>query len=122
MSRQFRLSNDWYGDDCAIFKKKQIKINPGLTVLVGCNGAGKTTMLKQINQSLKNKDIPVLFHSNMQNGERELRSKAAFYGSFDIVARTMMSSEGENIVNVLEDIARKMGRKFTRHSRWHFRP
>lgn len=111
MSRQFRLSNDWYGDDgFTIFKKKQIKINTGLTVLVGCNGAGKTTLLKQINQSLKNKDIPVLFHSNMQNGERELRSKAAFYGSFDIVARTMMSSEGENIVNVLEDIARKMGR------------
>lgn len=62
MSRQFRLSNEWYGDDYAIFKKKQIKINPGLTVLVGCNGAGKTTLLKQINQSLKNKDIPVLFH------------------------------------------------------------
>ena len=66
-------------------------------------------MLKQINQSLKNKDIPVLFHNNMQNGERELRSKAMFFGSFDIVARTMMSSEGENIVNVLEDIAKKMG-------------
>ena len=99
MSRRFVLHNNWYGDDYAIFKKKQIKINPGLTVLVGCNGAGKTTLLKQINQSLKNEDIPVLFHSNMQNGERELRSKAAFYGSFDIVARTIMSSEGENIVN-----------------------
>ena len=111
MSRQFRLSNDWYGDDgYSIFKKKQIKINPGLTVLVGCNGAGKTTLLKQIKQSLKNKDIPVMLHNNLTDGERELKSKAAFWGDFETVAKTMMSSEGENIVNVMSNIANKMGR------------
>jgi len=109
MSRRFVLYNNWYGDDYAIFKKKWIKINPGLTVLVGCNGAGKTTLLKQINQSLKNKDIPVLFHSNMSDGERELKRKAVFYGNFEVVAKLMMNSEGENIVNVMEEIAKKMG-------------
>lgn len=109
MSRRFVLHNNWYGDDYAIFKKKWIKINPGLTVLVGCNGAGKTTLLKQINQSLKNKDIPVLFHSNMSDGERELKRKAAFHGNFEVVAKLMMNSEGENIVNVMEEIAKKMG-------------
>jgi len=109
MSRRFVLYNNWYGDDYAIFKKKWIKINPGLTVLVGCNGAGKTTLLKQINQSLKNKDIPVLFHSNMSDGERELKRKAAFHGNFEVVAKLMMNSEGENIVNVMEEIAKKMG-------------
>ena len=109
MSRQFVLHNNWYGDDYAIFKKKQIKINPGLTVLVGCNGAGKTTLLKQINQSLKNEDIPVLFHSNMSDGERELKRKAVFHGNFEVVAKLMMNSEGENIVNVMEEIVKKMG-------------
>lgn len=109
MSRRFVLYNNWYGDDYAIFKKKQIKINPGLTILVGCNGAGKTTLLKQINQSLKNEDIPVLFHSNMSDGERELKRKAAFHGNFEVVAKLMMNSEGENIVNVMEEIAKKMG-------------
>ena len=116
MSRQFTLNNDWYSeDDFKIFKKKKITIKSGLTVLVGCNGAGKTTLLKQIEQSLKSKDIPVMLHNNKSDGERELKSRAALYGDFNIVAKLMMSSEGENIVNVMSEIARKMG-DFTRHN------
>lgn len=116
MSRQFTLNNDWYGeDDFNIFKKKKITIKSGLTVLVGCNGAGKTTLLKQIEQSLKSKDIPVMLHNNKSDGERELKSRAALYGDFNIVAKLMMSSEGENIVSVMSEIARKMG-DFTRRN------
>ena len=116
MSRQFTLNNDWYGeDDFNIFKKKKITIKSGLTVLVGCNGAGKTTLLKQIEQNLKNKDIPVMLHNNKSDGERELKSRAALYGDFNIVAKLMMSSEGENIVSVMSEIARKMG-DFTRRN------
>lgn len=116
MSRQFTLNNDWYGeDDFNIFKKKRITIKSGLTVLVGCNGAGKTTLLKQIEQSLKSKDIPVMLHNNKSDGERELKNRAAFYGDFNIVAKLMMSSEGENIVSVMSEIARKMG-DFTRRN------
>ena len=116
MSRQFILNNDWYGeDDFNIFKKKKITIKSGLTVLVGCNGAGKTTLLKQIEQSLKSKDIPVMLHNNKSDGERELKSRAALYGDFNIVAKLMMSSEGENIVSVMSEIARKMG-DFTRRN------
>ena len=109
MSRYFNLYNDWYGDDCEIFKNYQIKIDTGLTVLVGCNGAGKTTMLNQIEEMLDRENIPVLFHNNMTNGERDLKGKATFYGDFEMVARLMSSSEGENIVNVLGEVARKMG-------------
>lgn len=76
MSRYFNLYNDWYGDDYEIFKNCQIKIDTGLTVLVGCNGAGKTTMLNQIEDMLDRENIPVLFHNNMTNGERDLKSKA----------------------------------------------
>lgn len=116
MSRKFKLSNDWYGEDgINIFGKTYITINPGLTVLVGCNGAGKTTLLRQIFQSLENKDIPVMLHNNMSDGERELKSRAAFYGDFEMVARIMASSEGENIVNVMETIAHKMG-EMARHN------
>lgn len=110
MSRQFTLNNDWYDeDDFKIFKKNKIKIDTGLTVLVGCNGAGKTTMLNQIEDMLDRENIPVLFHNNMTNGERDLKSKATLYGDFEMVARLMSSSEGENIVNVLGEVARKMG-------------
>lgn len=74
MSRQFTLYNDWYDeDDFKIFKKKNITIKSGLTVLVGCNGAGKTTMLNQIEDMLDKENIPVLLHSNITNGERDLK-------------------------------------------------
>ena len=110
MSRKFRLSNNWYGNnEYKIFNKVQVQVNPGLTVIVGCNGAGKTTFLRQINESLKNIDIPVMLHSNLNNGANTLKSKAAFRSQFDVVARIMSSSEGENIVNVLGFIASEMG-------------
>ena len=109
MSRRFKLSNEWYGDDSFKMFKEIVTLKPGLTVLVGCNGAGKTTFLKQINRKLENKEIPVIFHSNMSDGERTLRSSAISRGDFNTFARTMMSSEGENIVNVLENVATKMG-------------
>ena len=107
--RKFKLTNKYYGEDFRMFRRVNIEIDTGLTVLVGCNGAGKTTMLNQINQVLENKDIPCMFHSNLRDGEKEYRNKAAFYGNYEFVAQSMTSSEGENIVLVLGEIARKMG-------------
>ena len=109
MSRRFKLSNSYYEEDGKIFDKTFVTIKPGVTVLVGCNGAGKTTMLNQIKRTLGNKDIPYLFHGNLTDGEKEYRSKVLFYDDINFVARSMMSSEGENIVNVMEEVARKMG-------------
>lgn len=109
MGRRFKLSNNYYEEDGEIFDKTIVTMQPGVTVLVGCNGAGKTTMLNQIRQTLENKDIPYLFHSNLTDGEKEYRGKALFHGNINFVARSMMSSEGENIVNVMKEVARKMG-------------
>lgn len=110
MSRHFKLYDDWYGDDIKIFKKNNIEIKTGVTILVGCNGAGKTTLLHQIKQKLENENIPVLLHDNKTEGERRLKDRSVFSGDFEMVARLIMNSEGENIVNVLGDVARKMGR------------
>lgn len=109
MSRKFKLSNKYYDEDFRIFRRVNIEIEKGLTVLVGCNGAGKTTFLNQIKQDLENKDIPYLFHSNLHEGEKEWRSKACVSGNFEFLAQSMMSSEGENIVLVMGEIARRMG-------------
>lgn len=51
--RKFTLSNTWYGGDDNIFKNNTLEVNTGITVLVGCNGIGKTTLLHQIKQNLK---------------------------------------------------------------------
>ena len=45
MSRKFKLPKDYLGDGVELWKKRTIVINPGVTVLVGCNGIGKTSLL-----------------------------------------------------------------------------
>ena len=53
MSRKFTLIKDYYDEGFNLYKKKTITIKPGVTVLVGCNGIGKTTLLHQIRDRLK---------------------------------------------------------------------
>ena len=43
--RKFKLEKDYYEDGQNLYKKRTVTINPGITVLVGCNGIDKTTML-----------------------------------------------------------------------------
>lgn len=109
MGRKFKLLNDWKGDNGTLYKNPEIEINSGLTVLVGCNGSGKTTALEQIHRQLINDEIPVLFHDNHKQGEREALSKASYRQNFEMMAKLMMSSEGENIKHVLENVATDMG-------------
>lgn len=45
MGRKFQLERDYYEEGLNLYKKKTIEIKPGVTVLVGCNGIGKTTLL-----------------------------------------------------------------------------
>ncbi len=54
MSRKIKTWRDPYGEGFNTCKKREIEIEPGLTVLVGCNGAGKTTMLHNVAEELKN--------------------------------------------------------------------
>lgn len=53
MSRKFALMKDCYEEGFNLYKKKNITIESGVTVLVGCNGIGKTTLLHQIRDRLK---------------------------------------------------------------------
>lgn len=48
MSKEFQLKKDYYDERYELYKKETITINPGITVLVGCNGTGKTTLIHQI--------------------------------------------------------------------------
>lgn len=109
VAKTFKLSNSWYDEDGKIFKKTKVVFKPGLTVLVGCNGSGKTTMLNQIKEQLDRSGTPVLYHSNLLSGARDRRSKALSNGDYRFVALTMGSSEGENIVNVMGMVAKEMG-------------
>lgn len=107
MSRRIKLWENPYGDG-NLYNKKYITFNPGLTVLVGCNGIGKTTLLRNIKASLKDKDIPYITFDNLQDGGDNAREKAGFEKDFSFLAASITSSEGENIVMNIGNLAAKL--------------
>lgn len=109
MKRKFQLFEDYYDTGYALYKKKAIEIKEGVTVLVGCNGIGKTTLLHQIRDRLKKDNIPYILFDNLHDGGAKSISEAAFYGEFGFMATAMQSSEGENIVMNIEKLAARLG-------------
>ena len=91
-----------------IYTKKEFEFKPGVTVLVGCNGCGKTTLLHQIKDYLKNKKVPVLSFDNLHDGGSNARSEAAAMNDFTFLATASFSSEGENIVMNVGRLAKNL--------------
>lgn len=99
MSRRFYLNKDPYGVDVEIFQKRSVTIKPGLTVLVGCNGIGKTTLLNTIENRLKKDKIPVFKFNNLSQGGSNSASVAFDNDDFGMMAAIWSSSEGEGIIS-----------------------
>ena len=114
--RKFTIHKDYCGVGCDIYKKKNITINTGLTVLVGCNGMGKSTLIHQLKDQLKKKEVPVISFDNLNEGGSHSRGEAAFYNDWEFVSTSMQSSEGENIIMNLGKLASKIG-TFVRKNR-----
>jgi len=98
MSRKFILQRDYYGEGINLYKKKTVTIDSGVTVLVGCNGIGKTTFLHQIRDRLKKQNIPYIEYNNLYDGGGNSIDEAGFNGDFAFLATAISSSEGENII------------------------
>lgn len=109
MSRKFILMKDYYEEGCNLYKKKNIIIESGVTVLVGCNGIGKTTLLHQIRDRLKKDDIPYIEFDNLRDGGSKSISEAGFYGDIEFMATAICSSEGENIVMNIGNLVTRLG-------------
>ena len=109
MSREFVLLKDYYEEGQSLYKKEAITIKPGVTVLVGCNGIGKTTLLHQMRDRLKKQNIPYIEYDNLHEGGKESISEAAFYENFQFMATAMQSSEGENIILNMNKLAMELG-------------
>ena len=107
MSRKIKLWEDPYGDG-NLYKKKSITFYPGLTVLVGCNGIGKTTLLHNIADNLKENKIPFVTYDNLKDGGENAKGRAGFEGDYSFLATAAFSSEGENIVMNLGVLASKL--------------
>lgn len=103
---------DPYDNGWATTKKEEIVFKPGITILVGCNGIGKSTLLRNIKSQLEEENIPYYMFDNLKDGGRESIGRMMYEGKdLGTVARMLSASEGENISNNLGIMVRKL-RKF----------
>lgn len=98
MSRKIKLCKDPYDCGFDLFKKKAIEIKEGITVLVGCNGIGKSTLLHYIEKTLNKENIPYMKFDNLWDGGSQTKQESLLNGDFEFFANAFCSSEGENIV------------------------
>lgn len=108
MSRKFKLQKYIHEENLILWKKRTITINDGVTVLVGCNGIGKTSLLHYIKNQLKKENIPCISFDNLHDGGHNAMSEAAFNEDFGLVASFACSSEGESIVINMGILASKL--------------
>ena len=108
MSKTFKIPKKPYGSEI-VYKKSDITLEPGFTALVGCNGSGKTTLLRLIKEQLLKENIPVFTYDNKTEGASTMISRAVLYGQMPLAGTLATSSEGEQIMVCLGEIAQQIG-------------
>lgn len=88
---------DPYDEGFNVCSKKEIQFQEGLTVLVGCNGYGKTTTLHNLRERLRKEDIPWFEFDNQTQGRKTTMDSALYNGNFGLLSSLVVSSEGECI-------------------------
>ena len=107
-SRTFNIDKDYCGVGCNIYKKNTITIKSGITILVGCNGIGKSTLIMQLKDQFDQDGTPYIHFDNLRDGGANARSTAGFRGDFDFLATASFASEGENIFMNMNKFAGKI--------------
>ena len=108
-----------------LYETPEFDISPGVTMLVGCNGAGKTTFLRRLGDTLRHDGVPVYFHEQTKARDK-LDARLVFATTDDDFANILASrwqSEGEGHMrdfgNLLPDIGKFVMRNETEHEeRW----
>jgi hypothetical protein len=108
-SRTFKFPRKYY-DTRILYKKSEATINSGITILVGCNGCGKSTLELIIKERLKQDHIKYFEYDNEKDGGGNAMSLAGFNGNLNLVADMYASSEGENITINLSENAVKISK------------
>ena len=86
---------DPYGAGFSITNRRKITFEEGLTVLAGCNGYGKTTLLMNIEEFCKENQIPMLRYDDTKDGRHNAIDFATFQGYYTLLSNLITSSEGE---------------------------
>lgn len=108
MARKIAITKNPYDQDFVIFKNTEPEFHEGITILVGANGTGKTTMIHFIEENMKKENIPCMVFNNLTNGGSHNVGYYSFEENFPMLAASMSSSEGENIIIALGRVMEKL--------------
>lgn len=97
MAIEFKLYRDYWDIGEYIYTKSKVVLEPGITVLVGCNGSGKSTFLAQLKHFCTDQKIFLKSYNNVTDGGSRSAQKAEFHGDFKFLSTLLQSSEGEGI-------------------------
>lgn len=115
MAYKFKIIKDYYDNGEKIYNKASVEIKEGLTILCGCNGCGKTTLIHQIKDALVKEKIPFLHFNNLIDGGNNSVSSSLWCGDTGFAVQAICSSEGENINMNIGKFAKKMGNFVRKH-------
>lgn len=104
-----------YYDDNIFFRKASVEFEPGVTIIVGCNGYGKSTMLQTITSQCRKEKIPYIEFESIEDRRNE-RNKTTLNGDMAYLAMAFVSSEGEEIGMSLGKFAGRLGNFVRNHS------
>ena len=98
MSRIFNTWRDPYDRGFSV-NKKVIEIEEGVTILVGCNGYGKSTLIRNIKTEFDKDGTPYYYYNNQTDSPIDNKDSFMFGAdqNLGILSTIMSSSEGENI-------------------------
>lgn len=107
---RIKLFKDPYDSGWDIFSKQYLTLNPGVSILVGCNGYGKTTLMQTLKEYAQTHKIP-LFHWDNTKDVHSARERAGWLGNTTFLATATCSSEGEEIImNLGQNVAKPIGK------------
>ena len=57
---KLKINKDYYDEGIEMYSTEEISLNPGVTILVGCNVYGKSTLISIVKGYCKHNDIQLL--------------------------------------------------------------
>ena len=88
---------------------RKVILEEGLTVLIGCNGAGKSTFLKNVEKQVKKENIPILYFDQNGEGHRSNSISEAYWNEdFAFMSSMWTASEGEGIALNVGNVASQL--------------
>lgn len=105
---EYKLDKSPY-DEEVLFTNLNRTIKPGLTILVGCNGSGKSTILRYIDNKYRSNEEYKVFHWDGLSDKSSMKQMMLDSSNIDLLASLAFSSEGEEINTNIGIIASRIG-------------